>query len=535
MAKTAPNKRPRISRQSRNGGPSSMTELLALRAAASPDPHQARNGRIVLEATGGRDSRKLRLHPSVGVQLFTTKRDLSPEERQDLAWPWPETIVIELGKPLKLDKIHDDNETEHFHALLIPAGPEPRSVFTVQMVGNKLQLAKAVTDLRTGRATVNYVGDEGPTALANEESSVARVHTHVARYLSDPATTLVGQEGGWQRVHLSHEGSARLAAEPTDVHPGGPRLPLPNWRPSRSTIIDPARAISSCRTMRWILRRLSPESEPETTLPTAADEEQIQADQRAAVTDLVLDHNTKRVVISHVQLQNLLDASYEVPGEIITRLRWPFDDAMFIEPDRPLQLTPENNPEMLLQALMLWPGTEFRHLGYIFTQGDSIYIHTYLVDAGRAHAELLSHTGSVDSPSTGMATARLLSYMTAKGIEIVEKHQPRAQRRLLTKKKVPNPWHMIRVSPTIRRNADGEDIIPGAGGEHGYRYDVAGHLRYGRHRLADGSYRITVEWVRAHQRGLQHELYIPAVRNYKGTGDVDAALRELQSQNTKKT
>ena len=94
---------------------------------------------------------------------------------------------------------------------------------------------------------------------------------------------------------------------------------------------------------------------------------------------------------------------------------------------------------MLLQALMLWPGTESRHLGYVFTQGDSIYIHTYLVDAARAQADLLSHTGSEPAPSTGMATARLLSYMTAKGIEIVEKDLPRGQRRLLTKRKLPEP------------------------------------------------------------------------------------------------
>ena len=530
MAKTASRKKRNTNtRGKKSAVAASMTEMLALRAAASTDNHQAHTGRTLLEFTGDRSARKLWLHPSVGAQMFTTKRDLSTEERRDLAWPWPETIIIEMGKPLVLDKLHEDDEPEHIHALFIPEGPEPRSVLTLQVRDTHLQLGEAITDLPAGRTTLNYPIPEGPATRSNEERAATRVHTHLARYLSDPATTLVGQDGGWQRVHLSIEGSARLAAEPTDTHPGGPRLPLPNWRPTRSQLIDPARAISSCRTMRWVLRHISPYDDQETSVPAIASEDHIQADQRAAVADLVLDQDTKRVVISHIQLQNLLDASYEVPSEIITRLRWPFDDAMFIEPDRPLQLTPEENPDLLLQALMLWPGTESRHLGYVFTQKDSIYIHTYLVDAARAEAQLLSLTGSEPAPSTGMATARLLSYMTAKGIEIVEKHQPRAQRRLLAKKKLPNPWHQIRVSPTIRRNADGEDIVPGPGGEHGYRYDVAGHLRYGRHRLADGSYRLTTEWVRAHQRGLKHELYIPAVRNYKGTGDVDAALRELQT------
>jgi len=43
----------------------------------------------------------------------------------------------------------------------------------------------------------------------------------------------------------------------------------------------------------------------------------------------------------------------------------------------------------------------------------------------------------------------------------------------------------------------------GQGGEHGFRYDVRAHFR----RLPDG--RLT--WVRAHQRGVGHELYRPKV------------------------
>jgi hypothetical protein len=39
-----------------------------------------------------------------------------------------------------------------------------------------------------------------------------------------------------------------------------------------------------------------------------------------------------------------------------------------------------------------------------------------------------------------------------------------------------------------------------------------GHLRNGRHQLKDGTWKLTLEWVPAHQRGLNNSLYIPAIR-----------------------
>ena len=97
MAKTATRKKGPRNRP----GTYSHTELLALIAAASNDPHQAHTGNTVLELTADRSVRRIRLHPSPGFHIFATTRDPSPEERRDLAWP--ETILIELGKPLKLD------------------------------------------------------------------------------------------------------------------------------------------------------------------------------------------------------------------------------------------------------------------------------------------------------------------------------------------------------------------------------------------------------------------------------------------------
>lgn len=109
-------------------------------------------------------------------------------------------------------------------------------------------------------------------------------------------------------------------------------------------------------------------------------------------------------------------------------------------------------------------------------------------------------------------TAWLLTYMTAKGIVIVEAEMTRQQRRAAARlKHRPSPWHIVTVDPTVVR-----DFEPGEGGgrSHSYRYDVRGHLRFGRHKRGDGSYSQTVEWVRPHQRGLANTIYVPKTYVY---------------------
>lgn len=104
-------------------------------------------------------------------------------------------------------------------------------------------------------------------------------------------------------------------------------------------------------------------------------------------------------------------------------------------------------------------------------------------------------------------TAWLLTYMTAKGIVIVEEKLSRQQRRAAERMKHrPPPWHVVMVDPT--KYSD-EEHAEGSRRGPSYRYDVRGHLRFGRHRRADGSYSQTVEWVRPHQRGLANAVYIP--------------------------
>lgn len=102
----------------------------------------------------------------------------------------------------------------------------------------------------------------------------------------------------------------------------------------------------------------------------------------------------------------------------------------------------------------------------------------------------------------------ILAYCMAKSIKIEEMRMPRQQRRALERQgKVPTPWHRVFVEPRlIYKTLPGETDT---GRTVGHRFDVIGHLRFSKHKIKDGSYRHTVEWVPDHQRGLEHELYIP--------------------------
>jgi len=114
----------------------------------------------------------------------------------------------------------------------------------------------------------------------------------------------------------------------------------------------------------------------------------------------------------------------------------------------------------------------------------------------------------------------IILYTVAKGIEIVEEPLPRSERRRMArsakKGELPEPWQIVRVEPTVVRRYEGRQAGSPDKVTHGYRYDVRGHLRKGKHKLRDGSYKYNVEWVPAHQRGLKHELYIPKIHQYTG-------------------
>jgi hypothetical protein len=74
------------------------------------------------------------------------------------------------------------------------------------------------------------------------------------------------------------------------------------------------------------------------------------------------------------------------------------------------------------------------------------------------------------------------------------------------------PFYTIRFK---RRKVKTRTKATGKGTSHSYRYDVEGHFRHYTHerfkRHEDGTCKVI--WVPGHQRGLEHELYVPALRD----------------------
>jgi len=115
-----------------------------------------------------------------------------------------------------------------------------------------------------------------------------------------------------------------------------------------------------------------------------------------------------------------------------------------------------------------------------------------------------------------MATARTISwltvFLTARGVNAYPSTVlPRAERKLLKKNpmlRTPQPFHIVNIgNPTYSSSGDGTKR------HQTVRYDVRGHLRYGRHKLKNGDYRATIEWVQPHQRGLANGRYVPPTYN----------------------
>lgn len=119
----------------------------------------------------------------------------------------------------------------------------------------------------------------------------------------------------------------------------------------------------------------------------------------------------------------------------------------------------------------------------------------------------------------------MMTYMMAKSITLVEEPMSRQVRRWHERQKtLPKPWHVVKVEPKFY--AAGKDPeAEGTGTQHSYRYDVIGHIRFGRHKTKDG-YSETIEWVPPHQRGLQHSLYIPKTYKVDRDKQISPRMRE---------
>ena len=250
---------------------------------------------------------------------------------------------------------------------------------------------------------------------------------------------------------------------------------------------------------------------------------------------------TKRVILDGRQWTQFLRFEEPVPAEWQRQLHYPFDSLIYTEPTQPIHLgQTTSGEEITLRGLLVDAGESYLQTppGYvshtvIFTTaspgtGDGALgvksaAYAYRISDG----DTLRATGEPDDSGNGIAFGRMYAYMQSKGIEIVEERPAsRQQRRLLARHKPPNPWHVVRVDPRYRDQATPDIADDDYQRTHGHRYDVMGHIRFGRHLLRDGKQKYTLEWVRPHQRGLRHELYIPATRRYTGDRPAFPALPE---------
>lgn len=280
------------------------------------------------------------------------------------------------------------------------------------------------------------------------------------------------------------------------------------------------------------------------------------------ITDILDDPETRRIIVDAGQAQRFVDQTD--PPPVIGGYRTPFDQC-YIEFTDPIVMgesEPGRTPidRMLAVIIRVEAGTGRLALHFIYHGDDDTWTDrglgmnantgaaitrlstmTDVEPWGAVHASVVPPdfpTGSIwveartDGDGIGywertiatlaQFTCWLLTYLTAKGIIIVEAAPVSRQvaRAMARAKHKPQPWHIVTVQPL--RVEDG-DLPDGRGGTHGYRYDVRGHLRFGKHRRGDGTYSTTVEWIRPHQRGLQHTMYVPKTYHYKGRGDTPDA------------
>ena len=263
------------------------------------------------------------------------------------------------------------------------------------------------------------------------------------------------------------------------------------------------------------------------------------------------DPETRRIIVDAGQAQRFIDQAD--PPPVVGGYHLPFDQC-YVEFTEPIVMGDEPGRDVTdrLLGMILRRETAGRiALHFIYRGDDDTWVDrgfgmdaatggaitrvSTLTDTmwGAAHASVLpgdfpagDHWVVARTEGDGIGywertigalaqfTCWLLTYLTAKGIVIVEAAPLSRQvaRALARAKHRPQPWHIVTVQPM--HIVDGAP--EGRGGGHGYRYDVRGHLRFGRHRRGDGTYSQTVEWIRPHQRGLQHTVYVPKTYLFRG-------------------
>ena len=251
-------------------------------------------------------------------------------------------------------------------------------------------------------------------------------------------------------------------------------------------------------------------------LKNPTDEESILKPESTNITYTIvriMRQDTKRIIMNRHQFAVFNDIAHQqTPENAFSDLRWPFDDDMYVEFDQPFAEEDEHG-SLSIEGFMVIGQGDIRTVCFTIFANEAYEIRTFEMDisTGKEVTPIFLSLEDMDH-TLPRAICLTMSYMTARGIKIVEEPLPRNVRRRLDRKNMTNPWHVITAENPSKRYQGSED--PTAGPKHSYRYDVIGHFRFGRHPLSDGSHRTTREWVKPHQRGLQNVNYIPAVRRF---------------------
>ena len=237
-----------------------------------------------------------------------------------------------------------------------------------------------------------------------------------------------------------------------------------------------------------------------------SEEEAEDAAYKYRVVMKILRVKTKRIVFDTNQYIAFLDPERQPEDpEVFAGMEWPFNDTIYIEFSDPLE--GNNN---VWHGVMVPAGEEPRSMALMTTGDEELTCLTSKIHLdGR---DIVQEEENTRGTVIDNSVRQMVAYMTARNIELVDEPLTRQARRKLERKKQVNPWRMITVAGGVRRNVRASAAPPGI--RHSLRYDVMGHLRFGRHRLKDGSYRHTREWVKPHQRGLANANYIPKIRRF---------------------
>ena len=259
-----------------------------------------------------------------------------------------------------------------------------------------------------------------------------------------------------------------------------------------------------------------------------------QNDRSFALCAAIEAEETRRIIIDGRQAEALFGA--DIPDTHRGKVRLPFD-RMYIEFTEGIEYEDNLDDRHSLRAIYVEPLSRAgftglptaRHFVTIISvlhDSDGVVVITafdYDAQTGGTW-----HTGGDERllQDFGGLVFGLSVYMMSKSVRIV-RHQPETRaerRRLAANRRIPQPWHVVRVEPRIQDGTPIPEEIEIR--DHGYRYDVIGHLRFGRHKRADGTYSHTIEWVRPHQRGLRHELYVPKTSHFRRRGKIAPEMSE---------